>query len=469
MRAQTSASWGATALDVCAAGVGRLPVEQVSDSEVEILDDDLDFSWAIATSAVMVEDAAEAATRSLLALGVGPPPPFRRFGGGLLVLSEVGADVAGDEEFAMESFGEEEFDLTSPTSTACSLGSPVSASLLMKLVEADEADVTHQVAVDSDEVHAGEGCFFEEWLQSYTASQGDWLFDFACSVLDEGIRTHVVTTSEFPWEADAEFPMPVASVGPAEDCSPEVCSNVDDASVALEQMLAAEDAAASPRAADLEERSPVSSPSGRQAARSRTRHRVFGGVARSLAVVRMDDDDDAAAARGSPARQSSLVRGYETLGAEIHNLVAADQKGMGSSCGSPGTLRAVQPLLPVRPKAHTGLLRTSSCLGSSLRAASALALDLGEEACKDGLSGSLFRPRGAAVLPPTLPPGRALGASASLPSLSKGRPQEFGKLAAPHRASPLVSDHSAGSLAWGRRSARRAPWLQGTAGRGAAF
>lgn len=323
MRAQTSAGWGTTELDVSAAGAGRLPVEQVSDSEVEILDDDLDFSWVVAASAVMVEDAAEAATRSLLALGAAPPP-FRRFGGGSLVLSEVWADVAGDdEEFAMKRFGEEEFDLTSPTSTACSLGSPVSASLLMKLVDADEADDTHQVAADSDDVHAGEGACGQLPLQRREASPTD------CR-----------------WA-----------------------------------------------------------------------------------------------------------------------------QGLGSSCESPGTLRAVQPLLPVRPKAHTGLLRTSSCsgLGSSLRAASALALDLGEEACKDGPSGSLFRPRGAAVLPPTLPPRRALGASASLPSLSKGRPQDFGKLAVPHRASPLVSDHSAGSLAWGRRSARRAPWLQGTAGRGAAF
>lgn len=233
---------------------------------------------------------------------------------------------------------------------------------------------------------------------------------------------------------------------------------------------AALEAAKAPVAASL--------PSARALSSSRSKRRIIGGIVRNAApsemadagslalsfgksrklaapkpslpaAIRMDlaDDGDRAA-----ARDSSLARGYEALGAEFHCLDAQEMFAVA----------AARP--PSRSKIGALNQRGLSIgLGGSLRAASALALDLGEEAPREARLGR--RPPSTATSQAASTPSRSTSLGAV--QVSKSRVKELAPIEPIFRSNkvapnllPTLPGHSAGSVAWSIHMARSAPRRQ---------
>jgi len=169
----------------------------------------------------------------------------------------------------------------------------------------------------------------------------------------------------------------------------------------------------------------------------------------------------------APSRESSLVRGYDALGVELHSLDARDAEDFSTTRRR--HLPPVSPPVRSQPQRWGELessRRLAAGLGTPLRAASALALDLGEDAPR----GSRF-----AAGSPWLGKEEGLTNSRALRSTSLGalrltktaqqKPTfEVGQLRKAAGMLPTLPGHSAGSVAWSVHMARRGPQRQRSVG-----
>jgi len=171
------------------------------------------------------------------------------------------------------------------------------------------------------------------------------------------------------------------------------------------------------------------------------------------------------------------VRGYEALGVELHSMDARDgAEDFGS------TFRLGRPLPPVSPPVRAqpqrnappeSSRRSAAGLGGSLRAASALALDLGEDAPRESrFGGSSLAAGNPSSMAGGSPSSSKAWRSTSLGTLqvTKGAHQAAPTFEArPMRKAagllPTLPGYSAGgSVAWSIRTARRGPNRQRSVG-----